>query len=231
MTSSQLASVSRGTLGDSVYDSIRAAVIEHLIAPGDRLGIESMARELGVSPTPVREALARLSAEGLATYEPLVGYRVSEPLNPLQFDQLMEARFVMEPRLAALAAQRYGQRPGPDLRSLATGKTMTQKSSGIGGTSNTDYRASAAGDAALHQAIADAARSSFLADALAALGSHLHIYRLHNPVDSRTESLQEHLAIVDAIEAGDPVGAEAAMLAHLDGSYHRHSVGLKVEEG
>ncbi|MCY4623091.1 MAG: GntR family transcriptional regulator [bacterium] len=216
-----LPEVRRTTLGNRVYDTIRAAIVGHDARPGERLRIDALARDLGVSQTPVREALARLLTEALVTYEPLVGYRVAPILDPVGFDRLMEARFVIEPRLASLAAQRGPLHAIPSLRELAP---IDNRDSGADRYGR--YRRHTERDAAFHAAVAAAAGNSFLADALARLYVHLHIYRLHHPVDGLDSTEAEHLAIVTAIEASDPAHAAEAMLAHLDASYHRHAAGL-----
>ena len=102
----------RTTLADEVHDKIRSSVVSHELEPGSRLSIDGLAAELGVSATPVREALTRLASEGLASYEPLVGYRVEPGLGPAEFDQLTEARAAIEIELARLAAARRTEAHG-----------------------------------------------------------------------------------------------------------------------
>lgn len=60
----------RPSLSDDVYEAIKALIMNHAIAPGSRLSIDQLARDLAVSPTPIREALARLESDGLAVKEP-----------------------------------------------------------------------------------------------------------------------------------------------------------------
>src|SRR5882757_10348083 len=86
----------RSTLGDDVYETLRAAVLEHTLTPGDRVNIDALARELEVSPTPVREALARLESEGLVRKRPLVGYTVSPLLTLAEFHDMFDMRLLLE---------------------------------------------------------------------------------------------------------------------------------------
>src|SRR5437879_675475 len=72
----------RQVLADSVYEAVKAMIMDHQIQPGERVGIDALARALQVSPTPVREALARLTADGLVTKRSLAGYRATELLTP-----------------------------------------------------------------------------------------------------------------------------------------------------
>ena len=216
-----LAKVSRSTLADSVCDSIRSAVLNHQMEPGERLSIDRLAVELEVSQTPVREALSRLAADSLVEYEPLVGYRVTSPLGSREFDQLMEARFAIEPTLAGLAAER---RPAPEIPELESYISLG------GGDVDMDhyerYRQHTARDSSFHLAISWLAQNEFLAGALNGLNAHLHIYRLHHPESGIDSSDHEHRQIASAISEGDSEQAEQAMIAHLDASYHRHSAGL-----
>ncbi len=67
----------RQVLVDGVYDTLVAFLMSGTLAPGDPVGIDSLSRSLEVSPTPIREALARIEATGLVVREPLRGYRVA----------------------------------------------------------------------------------------------------------------------------------------------------------
>jgi DNA-binding GntR family transcriptional regulator len=96
----------RSTLGDDVYETLRSAVLEHTLKPGDRVNIDALARELEVSPTPVREALARLESEGLLRKRPLAGYTVSPLLTRREFDDMFDMRLLLECAAARWAASR-----------------------------------------------------------------------------------------------------------------------------
>src|SRR5258708_2522363 len=96
----------RSTLGEGVYETLTALVMGHTLAPGDRINIEARARELDVSPTPVREALARLESDGLVRKRPLVGYTVTPLLTRQEFTDMFDMRLVLEGAAARWAAQR-----------------------------------------------------------------------------------------------------------------------------
>ena len=82
----------RRVLADDVYEQIRALIMSDGIAPGARVNIDELARQLDVSPTPVREALARLESEELVSRLPLRGYSVTDLLNRKQVDDLYALR-------------------------------------------------------------------------------------------------------------------------------------------
>jgi DNA-binding GntR family transcriptional regulator len=96
----------RSTLGEDVYETLKALVMEHTLAPGDRINIDALARELDVSPTPVREGLARLESDGLVRKRALVGYTVSPLLTRSEFTDMFDMRLVLEGAAARWAAQR-----------------------------------------------------------------------------------------------------------------------------
>ena len=95
----------RQVLADDVYEAVKALVMDHVIAPGARVSIDGLARELGVSQTPIREALARLESDGLVTKEPLRGYSATPLLTRAEVDDLFQFRLLIEPWVAGRAAE------------------------------------------------------------------------------------------------------------------------------
>src|SRR5215470_6826927 len=102
------------TVVDAAYDQIRALVLSDDIAPGARLGQVELAERLGISRTPVREALRRLSGEGLVDFHANRGFRVAD-LGLDAVPRRLEVRSILEPGIARLAAER---RTAGDLRAL-----------------------------------------------------------------------------------------------------------------
>ena len=96
----------RQTLTDSVYDAVMELVMDQHIEAGARVNIDLVARQLNVSPTPVREALARLEMDGLVIKEPLRGYSVTPMLDTKNFNDLYHVRRLLEPFAARSAAER-----------------------------------------------------------------------------------------------------------------------------
>src|SRR5919106_3594005 len=84
-----------GRLVDDVHEAIKARIMDHAIAPGARVSIDGLARELGVSPTPVREALARLESAQLVVKEPLRGYPTTPLLTADQLADLYRFRLLI----------------------------------------------------------------------------------------------------------------------------------------
>ncbi|HRA64843.1 MAG TPA: GntR family transcriptional regulator, partial [Caldilinea sp.] len=71
-------------LADAVYERLKARIMDQGYPPRERLNIDALAVDLSVSPTPIREALARLSAERLVTFAAFKGYRVSPLMTTAQ---------------------------------------------------------------------------------------------------------------------------------------------------
>ena len=80
--------IERRGLRDHVYERILQLLLSGEAAPGARLSIDTIARQLNVSPTPVREAMVQLERTGLVTREALKGYRVAPPLGLAQLQEL-----------------------------------------------------------------------------------------------------------------------------------------------
>src|ERR1700738_3156914 len=101
---------SRQTLTDSVYEAVTELVVDQHIEAGARVNIDLVARQLKVSPTPVREALARLEMDGLVVKEPLRGYTVTPMLDTKSLNDLYDVRRLLEPFAARCAAERRDEK-------------------------------------------------------------------------------------------------------------------------
>src|SRR5258708_18300971 len=88
---------SRQTLTDSVYEAVMELVMDQHIEAGGRVNIDLVARQLNVSPTPVREALARLEMDGLVMKEPLRGYSVTPTLDTKTFNDPHDGARLLAP--------------------------------------------------------------------------------------------------------------------------------------
>lgn len=208
----------RRSLLDDVHERLAAHLADPDLAPGSPVRIDRLAREWGVSPTPVREALARAEASGLVRREAHRGYRVAELLPDGEFDRLMEMRLLVEPWCAAMACERADDAALAALREAyeAMAAAPTER----------EYRAYLRADIAFHDVVATAAGNRFMTEALARAGAHAHRFRrFGRGVDDAAEALAEHRAVLDALLARDASAAEAAMRAHLAGVRRRGLAG------
>src|SRR4030081_564599 len=87
--------IARNGLVEQVGDAIHELIIDQALAPGERLNITALARQLGVSDTPVREARGRLRSERLLTFEPYVGYAVMSLPTPERLNELVDLRHLL----------------------------------------------------------------------------------------------------------------------------------------
>ncbi|HZD99862.1 MAG TPA: GntR family transcriptional regulator [Micromonosporaceae bacterium] len=215
----QVPPLRRSTLGDGVYEAVKALVMEHTLTPGDRVNIDALARELEVSPTPLREALARLESDGLVRKRPLVGYTVSPLLTRQEFTDMFDMRLVLEGSAARWAAERASHEAR---LAIVTESEVAAPIDEPGQDGRGSHAAFTALDARFHDLIADAADNPLLSEAIVRLHAHLHIHRLYFPYAQTGTTNEEHRAIAAAIRAGDPDLAEAAMRTHLTHARKRH---------
>jgi DNA-binding GntR family transcriptional regulator len=204
----------RPPLVDDVHGVLVDMLMNHDVDAGARLNIDGLARALGVSPTPIREALARMEAEGLVVKEPRRGYTVT-PLTSLDdLHALIDFRLLIEPAAAAAAAQRVTVSEAAGLRDFAA-------SGGAGDHDATANRLDMIYDASFHDRIAELSGNRWLRESLARLRSHLHMYRLYHHAGQAAATKPEHVAIANAIAKKDPDAAAEAMRAHLKTAMRR----------
>jgi DNA-binding GntR family transcriptional regulator len=204
-------------LRDSVYEAIKGMLMDHDLPPGSRLSIDGIARELQVSPTPVREAMTRLESDGLVAKRPHAGYTVAPLLDEVMLGNIFGVRFLLEPEAARLAATAAVPAQIAELRDM-----IRQMSAHPAGENYQAYRDFAVLDAHLHRVIAESSGNPLIAEALARLHAHTQGYRLYFRVGIAEDTTREHEQIVEAIAACDMDGARAAMRLHLESSQARH---------
>ena len=199
------------TSRERVLTSLRELILTGDLEAGARLAEADLAARLGVSRTPVREALGRLGAEGLVEHVPNRGARVASWSRP-QLEAVFELRSVLEPRLTALAAENAGPEDVEELASLA--RRMLDV--GLPGPGQ-DLDAVVPLNRAFHDRLVELAGHAALAGALAgAVQAPLQRRNFHTYDDaSMRRSLAHHLEIVDALRAQDPTWARAVMTAHI----------------
>jgi DNA-binding GntR family transcriptional regulator len=215
----------RVMLLEQVYELLKEQIIDRVYGPGDKLNIDAIAREMKVSSTPVREALARLVAEGLVAAVPYVGFAVSPMPTRKYYEDLYTFRNLLEPWAAAEAAR---WRPSDVIDEIkAAVEAMSEY-----GLSNKyrRHRSFAVADHDFHHAVVKASGNKVAEKSFLDLKVHLHLSRLYlntrQPVDQKqTEqrgillverTREEHQKILDAILEGDPERAAEAMREHLN---------------
>ena len=204
----------RQPLVDDVRDVLTDLIMNHSFGPGERLNIDALSRTLGVSPTPIREALARMEAEGLVVKEPRRSYTVAPLIGLEELRSMIAFRLMVEPEAAALAAERATADEVADLKAFA-------RSGGAGGEGAAANRLDMTYDAVFHDRVATLSGNPWLRDALTRLRSHLHMYRLYHHAQHSAATKPEHVAITRAVSHRDPDAAAEAMRVHLSTAMRR----------
>lgn len=229
----------RSALADETYEALRAMLLDHTIPPGQRINIDSVARELNVSQTPVREALARLESDALVIKQPLRGYSATELLTIDETDDLFRFRALIEPWMAGRAAE---ERSAEDADELVAELERGRESLEL--DLEATYGELSRHDERFHFLIARIARSEFVQDAYTRAHCQLHVYRLTQAAIARRRASQdpdsvedeagifdakargiitimEHGLIADAIVASQKHAAAAHMLDHIESARNR----------
>jgi DNA-binding GntR family transcriptional regulator len=202
----------------AVYAALRARLAEGRHAPGDRLTEVDLATELGVSRTPVREALGRLQADGLVTRAGR-GVVVSA-LTAKERVELFAVRTVLE----ALAARSAAERQSDGALAPAVIRRLHESAEAIEtAIAEGDPRLVAQRNFDFHRQIVEAADNSFLAEILGRVWDRIAVSTVSNLFDEQwaKQIPAQHDAVIAAIEAGDSSAAADAMHAHIDAAAHQ----------
>lgn len=202
---------------EGVYNSIYERLMSLDFAPGARIAIDQLAREMDVSQTPVREALSRLEREGLVRKAHLIGYSAAPQLTRKQFDDLYDFRLQLEPEGAARAAARLT----PESLQLLEESAADMGHGEPPVDRNSRYSRFARADAQFHDDIMRVAGNEVVRAALFNSHVHVHIFRLMFHTRVTQEALEEHEALLAAFRAGDASAARDAMLSHITRSRER----------
>lgn len=190
---------------------LREAILGGHIAAGARLGEVELADRLGVSRTPVREALSRLAAEGLVELSPNRGARVAS-FSVEELEETFEVRLALEP----LATARAAVRSGPE--DLAVLEELTHQMVAAGSPGAAQNLDALVGlNRAFHGRLLQVADQRALAGALAGVVHAPVVLRNFHAYDVAAlgRSLAHHAEIVAALRARDPDWAAAVMRSHI----------------
>ncbi len=191
-------------------DALRDAIREGRLAPGQRLVVADLTSMLGVSNGPVREAIRRLTGEGLVEIVPHRGAAV-RVFDSADLREIFDIREVLEGLAARLAAERTGAAGrDPELAAMVVGMRAILE----------DGPAYIAHNRAFHKLIYALAGNARLSEQAGQLTLPLYRWQFHTLMDPAYArvSASEHEEIAAAILAGDGARAERAMRNHVDSS-------------
>lgn len=194
----------------SAYTEIKARILDSDLAPGSQMLEQTIAHELGMSRTPVREALVRLEQEGLLEIVPRHGVRIST-LAPSDMREIYDILIALEPTAIELLTRRR-----PDRRELATLIEACDRMEEALSGSQPDLRTWAAADELFHMNLATLCGNRRLAGMIMTVWEQAHRARMFTltlrPVPLR--STIEHRAVVEAVLEGEPLQARTLYEAH-----------------
>lgn len=201
------------------HDEVAAAIYADRFSPGSRLVIDSIAADLGISISPVREALARLAAEGIVEFTENRGYTVLPRLSVDELDQLFRARILIEAGAFAHMSEATWLPSDVDRVSDA----LLDAKAGGTGTSYSSYSSFSRADSAFHDSVLALSGNRFLLAAWRSLHFHLQVGRLYESrgVFDFGEASREHDAILKAVSSGNPEQLVSALTVHAENARFR----------
>ena len=212
MNAPRLPLLSRQRTSDSVYSALRTAILSRKFAPGQRLNVHELAAELGVSLTPVKDALTRLEAEALIQIRPRSGTFVTA-ISPDDVAEAFEIRCALECLAAEKALARATAEDVEQLRAL-TG----QIEAAVKGEED-ERLGHAARNVEFHRMIVTLSGSRRLLQMYEGLDAHIQIARIHLGDPSWKTRLDsernEHLAVVEALARRDAPALVGALRHHI----------------
>jgi DNA-binding GntR family transcriptional regulator len=213
--------INRSTLSERTYEALKERILDQTLPPGTKLNIDALSRELGVSSSPIREALARLEGERLVVSELYSGSSVAPQPTTEWLHQLMDFRQMLEAHCARVGA------PLNNRLILGAMKQEFDRMAAVRriGTQYREYRKFVQADMRFHQAIVDSAENEVMSDAYRSLNAIILQSRLYKNrtggIERAAEVLAEHRRILEAYEMRDGVLAAQLIAEHLDGGRRR----------
>ena len=201
-------SIESPNLRQRVYEILKRAIIFQEIGPGQKIDEEGVAKQLGVSRTPIRESLCRLENEGIVKIIPRRGAFVVRHSKESIIEILL-VREVLEGFAARLAVGHIDERAIEEMSSL-----FRDFSEADIRDRSKDY---AQADLKFHTLIVKQSQNSWLMSIMNILNDHIQMLRLRTvALEGRPEhSLLEHRKIIEALEKRNPSLAESLMRRHI----------------
>ena len=211
-------------LRDVVFNTLRQAILTGELKPGERLMELHLADRLGVSRTPVREAIRRLELEGLVTMIPRRGAEVAR-ITEKSMSDVLEVRRTLDALCAELACDRITEEGLARLR-----KACDQFEQCVG---TKDSRKIAQADVALHDIIVEATGNRRLVQMVHNLSEQMYRYRFEYIKDSSQHEtlVKEHRIIYESIVNKDKDTAAAAAKLHIDNQKKAIIRQIRLENG
>lgn len=190
------------------YEQILELILTGGAKPGELVNERRLADALNMSRTPVRDALLMLEGEGLLLRQGSRGLQVKQ-MRIEDYMDALQVRLLLEPAVARMAA---GRLPPATIASL---RSQIAQAQAPGPAQPADRGLVRDIDEGLHGAIADAVENGQLSSIIRTMRRQTQMFDLRAMPERLEDTCREHLAILEAVEAGDGDGAAQAMAAHL----------------
>ncbi|WP_206454768.1 GntR family transcriptional regulator [Aurantimonas marina] len=209
----------RGTIAEAVFHDLRRAILELRLSPGTRISEAEIARHMGVSRQPVREAFLRLGRVGYLKIQP---QRRTEVVK-ISVREVLNARFIREALEVAVVSKACARDTGPLIERL-TDNLKDQRAAQVADDRQEFHRL----DDDFHRIIAEGAGCDFAWDLIDEKKAQMDRTRFLSLAFGQPAVYEDHLAIFDALKARDADAAESATRLHLS-RINDHLVRLKHE--
>ena len=196
-------------LRDVVFNTLRQAILTGELKPGERLMEIHLADRLGVSRTPIREAIRKLELEGLVTMIPRRGAEVAQ-ISEKSMNDVLEVRRDLDALCAELACERISDE---ELQQLKKACDFFEEMVATG-----DIKKIAQADVALHDIIVEATGNRRLVSLVHNLSEQMYRYRFEYIKDTHQHQnlVKEHLVIYESLLKKDKETARVAATTHID---------------
>ena len=196
-------------LRDVVFNTLRQAILTGELKPGERLMEIHLANRLGVSRTPIREAIKKLELEGLVTMIPRRGAEVAQITEKSMLD-VLEVRRAVDALCVELACERIDEEA---LEALLMARDEFERA-----VRSKDLKKIAQADVAFHDIIVEATGNKRLVQLVNTLSEQMYRYRFEYIKDSSQHGrlVEEHRSIYEGIRKRDKEAASRAAKLHID---------------
>lgn len=209
-------------LRDVVFNTLRQAILTGELKPGERLMEIHLANKLGVSRTPIREAIRKLELEGLVTMIPRRGAEVAQ-ITGKSLQDVLEVRRSLDALCAELACARISD---AEVDALGAACKNFEEA-----TMKGDIREIAAADVALHDIIIEATGNKRLVQLVNNLAEQMYRYRFEYIKDKSVypRLIEEHRIMYNAIRGKDGMTAAKVSVTHIDNQMEAIAKQLNLE--
>lgn len=212
-------------LRDVVFKTLRQAILTGELKPGERLMEIPLSERLGVSRTPIREAIRKLELEGLVTMVPRRGAQVAQ-ISAKDLKDVLEVRVSLDSLAVELACERI------DEEGLMQLKAACDEFVRVASMKKPDITNITKADVALHDIIVRSTGNEKLQQMISNLSEQMYRYRFEYIKDTSYHALliREHERIYESIRARDKESAVAAVTAHIENQLHTIMEHLELAE-